>query len=62
MISKGAYADSVLLDLEKLKVNGTLVKPRQKPSGVEYVLVNGTLVVANGEHTGASPGEAIRSY
>ena len=59
-IKEGACADIVLLDLEKLKVNGTPVNPWQKPSGIEYVLVNGEVVVERGEHTGALPGKVLR--
>ena len=30
------------------------------PTGVEYVLVNGVLVMENGVHTGATPGRVLR--
>jgi N-acyl-D-amino-acid deacylase len=60
VINPGSYADIVLLDLKKLKVNGTPVEPRKKPSGIEHVLVNGVTVVSKGKHTGASPGTVIK--
>ena len=37
-----------------------LREPRRFPTGIDYVLVNGTVVVDRGEHTGALPGRAIR--
>jgi N-acyl-D-aspartate/D-glutamate deacylase len=60
VINEGSYADIVLLDLKKLKVNGTPMEPRKKPSGIEHVLVNGVTVVSKGKHTGASPGTVIK--
>ena len=30
------------------------------PDGIDYVMVNGTLVVDGGAHTGATPGRALR--
>jgi N-acyl-D-amino-acid deacylase len=30
------------------------------PTGIPHVLVNGQLVVENGRHTGAMPGQVIR--
>jgi N-acyl-D-amino-acid deacylase len=33
--------------------------PKAYPAGVEYVLVNGQLVIGRGEHTGAHPGQAV---
>ncbi len=30
------------------------------PAGIDYVLVNGQLVVDEGKHTGAKPGKVLR--
>ena len=38
----------------------TYDRPHRYATGVETVLVNGTLVVDRGEHTGAKPGRALR--
>ncbi|MCX6656138.1 MAG: hypothetical protein NTY03_13625 [Candidatus Bathyarchaeota archaeon] len=57
---EGAYADIVILDWEGLKVDATEVEPRRYPSGIEYVIVNGELVVEKGKHTGAKPGRVLR--
>ena len=35
-------------------------KPKSYATGVPYVLVNGVLVIDKGQHTGATPGKAIR--
>ncbi|MCW4048363.1 MAG: amidohydrolase family protein, partial [Candidatus Bathyarchaeota archaeon] len=60
VIKKGAYADILLMDLKKLKVTGTPLKPRQKPSGIEYVLVNGVPVVEKKKHSNLTPGRVLR--
>ncbi len=38
----------------------TYEEPRQFPEGIPYVFVNGVAVVDGGEHTGATPGRALR--
>jgi N-acyl-D-aspartate/D-glutamate deacylase len=39
----------------------TFEEPKQYPEGIDYVVVNGRLVIDNGTHTGALPGRALRS-
>jgi N-acyl-D-aspartate/D-glutamate deacylase len=34
--------------------------PTTYPTGIDYVLVNGQLVVDQGRHTGAKPGNVLR--
>jgi N-acyl-D-amino-acid deacylase len=34
-------------------------KPKSYAKGVQYVIVNGKIVIDKGEHTGAKPGRAI---
>lgn len=58
-ITPGSYADIVLLDMKKLKVNATVLEPRKRASGIDEVLVNGVTVL-KGEHTGKTPGMVIR--
>jgi len=60
VIKEGAFADIVLMDLPNLKVMSTPLEPRQQPKGIEYVFVNGTAVVKNAKHTGATPGRVLR--
>jgi N-acyl-D-amino-acid deacylase len=56
----GNYADIVLFDPAAIKDNSTFEKPHQYATGVLHVLVNGTLVLKNGEHTGAKPGRFVK--
>ena len=50
----------VVFDPATIQDNGTLAQPAQYPSGISYVLVNGTLTVEQGEHTGARSGQVLR--
>jgi N-acyl-D-aspartate/D-glutamate deacylase len=54
-------ADIVAFDPDRVEAKATFEDPKQYPSGIDYVLVNGQLVVDNGSHTGALPGRALRS-
>jgi N-acyl-D-amino-acid deacylase len=49
----------VVFDPASVADRATFEAPKQYPSGVEFVLINGELVVGRGEHTGARPGKAI---
>lgn len=60
LIKEGLKADLLVLDYENLKTNENLIDPRAYPAGIEYVLVNGRLVVMEGKHTGVLAGEVIR--
>jgi len=60
VIEEGSYADIVLMNLPNLTVLGDTLEPRRYPKGIEYVFVNGTAVVENGNHTGATPGRVLR--
>ena len=59
-IKSGAYADLVVFDPATVRNNATYDEPRQFPTGIEHVVVNGTLVVDGDRHTGATPGRGIR--
>jgi N-acyl-D-aspartate/D-glutamate deacylase len=37
----------------------TYENPKQYPKGIDYVLVNGAIVIDNGHHTGARPGRVV---
>ena len=56
----GNYADIVIFDPQKIQDHATFEKPMQYATGMMYVLVNGTIVLNNGEHTGATPGRVVR--
>ena len=53
-------ADIVVFDPATVRSNATYDEPRRFPDGIDHVVVNGTLVVDAGEHTGATPGRGIR--
>lgn len=59
-LAPGARADVVVFDPATVGDRATFEKPHQYATGVRQVLVNGTLVVKDGEHTGATPGRAVR--
>ena len=40
--------------------HATYDEPHQYATGVTHVAVNGTLVLRDGEHTGALPGRVVR--
>lgn len=59
-IKIGQKADLLVLDYHNLKTNENLLDPRVYPAGVDYVLVNGRIVVEEGKHKGILAGEIIR--
>jgi N-acyl-D-amino-acid deacylase len=60
LLRDGFAADLVVFDPERVRSNATYHEPRRFPDGIEYVAVNGELVVDAGVHTGALPGRALR--
>ena len=55
-IQTGYFADLALLDIQNIRDNASYTDPHHYPSGVEYVFVNGVLVLKKGEMTGQTPG------
>ncbi|MFZ2055322.1 MAG: D-aminoacylase [Candidatus Aminicenantales bacterium] len=60
VIRPGAFADLVIFDPERIADRATWVEPHQYPVGIEYVIVNGQVVIEGGEHTGLLPGRVLR--
>jgi N-acyl-D-amino-acid deacylase len=69
ILRPGAWADIMVFDLARVHDRATNLYPHtypfenyphQYPEGIDYVLLNGTLVVENGEHTGELPGKVLR--
>jgi N-acyl-D-amino-acid deacylase len=52
-------ADIVLFDPLTVCDQATFTEPYQYPVGIEYVLVNGRVVIERGEHTGALAGRVL---
>ncbi|MGO8683630.1 MAG: N-acyl-D-amino-acid deacylase family protein [Thermoleophilia bacterium] len=68
VLRPGAWADIVVFDLDKVRDRATNLFPHEfpfanipprSPEGIGDVLVNGTPVIAAGEHTGALPGQLL---
>jgi len=60
LLRTGYAADVVVFDPARVRSNATYDQPRQYPDGIDFVLVNGELVVDAGRHTGRLPGRALR--
>lgn len=59
-IARGMKADLVLFHADTVKDEATFQDPHRFPTGIHHVLVNGTLAVQDGKHTGARPGSVLR--
>jgi N-acyl-D-amino-acid deacylase len=60
LLREGNYADIVIFDPAAIADRATYVQPHQISVGVHDVWVNGVRVLRNGQHTGATPGRAVR--
>jgi N-acyl-D-amino-acid deacylase len=61
LIAENYDADITVFDPDTIIDKGTYENPRQFPSGIECVIVNGQVVVEKGKHTSATPGRTIRT-
>ena len=59
-IQVGNWADVTIFDLATIDDRATYTAPTQSPTGIEWVLVNGVVVMDHGRHTGAKPGKVLR--
>ena len=59
-LKPGYYADVVVFDPATIGDRSTFEKPHQYSVGVRDVFVNGVAVLQGGEHSGATPGRAVR--
>ena len=60
MLARGYFADVVVFDPATIQDHATFEEPHQYSTGVRHVFVNGTQVLKDGEHTGATPGRFVR--
>src|SRR5690349_7718353 len=60
LIKVGYFADLAIFDPAAIQDHATFEQPHQYATGMNHVIVNGTLVLENGEHTGAMPGRVVR--
>jgi N-acyl-D-amino-acid deacylase len=61
ILRDGMKADVVVFNPDTVEAKATFEDPKQYPVGIDYVIVNGKLVIDNGNHTGALPGRALKS-
>ena len=58
-IREGFAADLVVFDPGTVAETNSFDKPKSYPVGIPYTIVNGTVVIDGGKHTGARPGRAL---
>ena len=59
-LKPGYFADVVVFDPDTIQDHASYDQPMQLATGVSEVLVNGEIVLHDGEHTGALPGRVVR--
>lgn len=59
-LQAGAFADITVFDPDRVLDKATYTEPFQYNVGIEYVIVNGQVVLDHDQHTGARPGRALR--
>jgi N-acyl-D-amino-acid deacylase len=59
LLRPGQWADVTIFNPDTIIDNATFEKPHQYATGVEYVIVNGKIVLEHGRHTGARPGAIL---
>jgi N-acyl-D-aspartate/D-glutamate deacylase len=59
LLRPGMAADITIFDPKTVADKATFANPSQYPVGIPYVIVNGVVVINNGEHTGAKPGRVL---
>ena len=62
MLKKGYYADITIFDPRTIIDQATFTSPFQYPRGIQTVIVNGTIVIQEGKHTDATPGQVLRKH
>lgn len=61
LLRPGMAADIVIFDEKTVSDPATFQQPRQFGMGIEYVIVNGQAAIERGRHSGARPGQILRS-
>jgi N-acyl-D-amino-acid deacylase len=59
-LAAGALADVVVFDPAAIQDYATFARPHQYATGMIHVFVNGSQVLKDGQHTGATPGRVVR--
>ena len=61
VLMRGMQADIAMFDEDEIGDRATFEAPHQLSVGVQDVWVNGVRVVRDGGHTGATPGQVVRT-
>lgn len=59
LVKQGYFADLVVFNKDSVKDNATFLDPHQYPSGIEYVILNGEIVVAKGQFLNKNNGRVL---
>jgi N-acyl-D-amino-acid deacylase len=59
LLKPGYFADVVVFDAETIQDHATYAQPHQLATGMVHVWVNGQAVIADCQHTGATPGRVV---
>jgi N-acyl-D-amino-acid deacylase len=59
-IKEGFAADIAIFDPARVRETNSFERPKSYAEGVRFVIVNGVAVIDDGQHTGATPGRALR--
>ena len=60
VIQAGAFADLVAFDPDTVRDEATFTSPKQYPTGISTVMVNGVVAVLDGSMTGERAGRPVR--
>jgi N-acyl-D-amino-acid deacylase len=59
-IREGLWADLTIFNYDRIADVASYANPTAYPEGIDYVIVNGQVVIDRGQHTGATPGRVLR--
>lgn len=60
LIKEGMYADIVIFDPDEISDTATYTAPHKYPVGIKYVIVNGKIILKEGESTDTLAGKVLR--
>jgi dihydroorotase/N-acyl-D-amino-acid deacylase len=62
LLKAGFAADVTLFNPDTVGATNSYEKPKSYPTGIPYVIVNGVVVIDQGQHTGARPGKPLLGH
>jgi N-acyl-D-aspartate/D-glutamate deacylase len=60
LLREGFFADITVFDPQRVIDRSTYENPFEYSEGIDYVIVNGEVVLDQGKHTGKRPGKVLR--